>query len=76
MRHVKVLVEKQAQGYIAYPVGLQGVVTGTGHTYEDALEDVTSSIRAYIEANGPDSFDVVPEVVEIAIPESTARKKR
>lgn len=76
MRHVKVLVEKHAEGYIAYPVGLQGVVVGRGQTYEDALEDVTSSIRSYIETNGADSFDIVPQVVEIVIPDTGPRRRR
>ncbi len=31
---------KASEGYVAYPLGLNGVVVGQGGTYEDALADV------------------------------------
>ncbi|MDN5345349.1 MAG: hypothetical protein PWQ18_1463, partial [Clostridia bacterium] len=45
MRHFKVVVEKHPDGYVAYPLGLKGVVVGEGDTYEEALVDVKSAIR-------------------------------
>jgi hypothetical protein len=33
MKHIKVIVEKHADGYVAYPLGLKGVVVGEGDTY-------------------------------------------
>ena len=44
MKSIKIIVEKHSDGYIAYPLGIQGVVVGEGDTYEDALNDVRSSI--------------------------------
>jgi len=38
MRHLKIIVEKHADGYVAYPLGIRGVVVGQGDTYEAALE--------------------------------------
>jgi predicted RNase H-like HicB family nuclease len=53
MRQVKLIVEKHADGYVAYPVGLKGVVVGQGDTYEAALADVKSAIRFHVETFGP-----------------------
>ena len=44
MKHFKVIVEKHSDGFVAYPLGLKGVVVGQGDTYEDALTDVKSAI--------------------------------
>ncbi|MBI5302803.1 MAG: type II toxin-antitoxin system HicB family antitoxin [Chloroflexi bacterium] len=51
-RQIKIIVEKHPDGYIAYPLGLKGVVIGEGDTYEDALADVKSAIRFHIETFG------------------------
>ena len=37
MKQFKIVVEKHADGYVAYPLGLKGVVVGQGDTYEEAL---------------------------------------
>lgn len=37
---IKIIVEKHDDGYIAYPVGMRGVVIGEGDTYAEALADV------------------------------------
>jgi hypothetical protein len=35
----KIIVEKHPDGYIAYPLGIKGIVVGQGDSYEKALED-------------------------------------
>ena len=40
MKQYKIIVEKHSDGYIAYPLGLKGVVVGQGDTYEEVLADV------------------------------------
>lgn len=57
MRQFKVVVEKHSDGYVAYPIGLKGVVVGEGDTYESALEDVRSAIKFHIETFGPDVIE-------------------
>lgn len=52
MKHFKVIVEKHSDGYVAYPLGLKGVVFGEGDTYEEALADVNSAIQFHIETFG------------------------
>lgn len=57
MKHIKIIVEKHLEGYVAYPLGLKGVVVGEGDTYEEALEDVKSAINFHIESFGKDAFE-------------------
>ena len=49
---VKLIVEKHADGYVAYPRGLKGVVVGQGDTYEGAVADVKSAITFHVETFG------------------------
>ena len=52
MLQIKIVVEKHADGYVAYPLGLKGVVVGQGDTYEEALNDVKSAILFHVESFG------------------------
>lgn len=54
---LKIIVEKHPDGYVAYPLGLKGVVIGEGNTYEDALVDVKSAIHFHIETFGNEVFE-------------------
>ena len=54
-RQIKVIVEKHPDGYVAYPLGLHGVVVGEGDTNEQALADVRSAIRFHMETFGEES---------------------
>ena len=58
-KQFKVIVEKHPDGYVAYPLGLKGIVFGEGDTYEEALADVKSAIRFHIETFGQDVFEHV-----------------
>ena len=57
MKQFKIIVEKHPDGYVAYPIGLKGVVVGEGDTYEDALADVKSAIKFHTETFGADVID-------------------
>jgi predicted RNase H-like HicB family nuclease len=52
MRTFKFIVEKHPDGYIAYPLGLNGVVLGQGDSYEQALADAKSAAEFHIETFG------------------------
>jgi len=58
MRAIKIIVEKHSDGYVAYPLGVKGVVVGEGNTYEEALADVKSAIRCHVETFGNDVLSV------------------
>ncbi len=69
-KQFKVIVEKHADGYVAYPLGLKGVVVGEGETYEDALADVKSAISFHIETFGKDVLIDESPVLEVFIAEA------
>jgi predicted RNase H-like HicB family nuclease len=71
MRYFKVIVEKHPEGYVAYPMGLKGVVIGEGETYEDALEDVRSAIRFHIQTFGPEALEEASPILDAFIAEAT-----
>ena len=54
VRQFNIIVEKRSDGYVAYPLGLKGVVVGDGDSYEEALADVKSAIAFHIETFGKD----------------------
>lgn len=66
----KIIVEKHADGYVAYPLGLKGVVVGQGDSYEQAMADVKSAIRFHIETFGKDVLDVESPVLEAFVAEA------
>jgi predicted RNase H-like HicB family nuclease len=51
-KQIKIIVEKHPDGYVAYPVGLIGVVMARGDMYEEALAEVKSAIEFHIETSG------------------------
>ena len=70
MRQIKIIVEKHPEGYVAYPLGVRGVVVGEGDTYEEALADVKSAIKFHIESFGAEVLEVDPPVLEAFVAEA------
>ncbi len=70
MTQLKIIVEKHPEGYVAYPLGLKGVVVGEGNTYEEAVEDVKSAIKFHIETFGKSRIKETAEKVEIFVAET------
>jgi predicted RNase H-like HicB family nuclease len=70
MRQFKVVVERYSDGYVAYPLGLKGVVVGQGDTYREALDDVSSAIRFHIETFGNDDLEEEEPVLEAFVAEA------
>jgi predicted RNase H-like HicB family nuclease len=70
VRNIKVIVEKHPEGYVAYPLGIKGVVVGEGDTYEQALADVKSAIKFHVESFGAEVLDAQPEVLEAFVGEA------
>jgi len=70
MKQFKIIVEKHPDGYVAYPLGVKGVVVGQGDTYEGALSDVKSVIRFHIETFGEDVLDIEPPILEAFVAEA------
>lgn len=60
-RAFKIVVEHHQDGYVAYPLGLKGVVVGEGDTYREAVRDVESAILFHIETFGEEALDLQEE---------------
>lgn len=70
MKQIKVIVEKHPEGYVAYPLGLKGVVVGEGDTYEEALADVKSAIQFHIDTFGSEVLETESPVLEAFVAET------
>ena len=66
----KIVVEKHPDGYIAYPLGLKGVVVSEGDSYDEALENVKSAIKFHIETFGKEVFEEEEPVLEAYVEET------
>lgn len=71
MSSIKIVVEKHSDGYVAYPLGMNGIVVGEGLSYEEALADVKSAILFHIETFGAEAFDEDSPVLEVFVAEAT-----
>jgi predicted RNase H-like HicB family nuclease len=58
MQPIRIIIEKHPDGYVAYPIGIKGIVVGEGDTYEDALADVKSAIQFHIETFGREALEI------------------
>jgi predicted RNase H-like HicB family nuclease len=67
---IKVVIEHAEDGYVAYPLGMRGVVVGQGDTFDEALADVTSAIRAHVSEFGADCLEAVSPATEAFIAEA------
>lgn len=70
MRQIKIIVEKHPDGYVAYPLGVKGVVVGQGDSYEAALRDVESALSFHVETFGSEGLDIDPPVLEAFVAEA------
>ena len=70
MKQFKIVVEKHPDTYVAYPLGLKGIVVGQGDSYEAALSDVKSAIQFHIDTFGTDAVDIEPPVLDAFIAEA------
>ena len=70
MTNIKVIVEKHADGYIAHPLGLKGVVVGQEDTCEEVLADVRSAIQFHVETFGNEVLQAEPKILEAFVAEA------
>lgn len=70
MKPIKIVVERHADGYVAYPLGFNGVVIGQGDTFDQALADARSAARFHVESFGDDALAEQHEVLEAFIAEA------
>jgi len=64
VKSVRIIIEQHADGFVAYPLGLKGVVIGEGDSADEAMVDVKSAIQFHIETFGPEVIDAEAEVID------------
>ena len=69
-QRLQLVVERHADGYVAYTLGITGVVVGQGDSYEAALEDVRSALAFHIETFGMESLMQEDPVEEVFLAET------
>ena len=67
---IKFVVEKHSDGYIAYPLGVEGGIVGQGDSYEDALADARSALAFHVETFGPGVLKDESPVLEAFVAEA------
>lgn len=72
MSMLKVVVEKHADCYVAYPLGVDGAVVGEGASFDEALDDVRSAIREYVEVFGVERLNLESPVLEARVVEAAS----
>jgi predicted RNase H-like HicB family nuclease len=70
VKQFKIVVEKHADTFVAYPLGTKGVVVGEGSTSEEALADVRSAIAFHLESFGPQDLEPETPVLEAFVTEA------
>ena len=68
MKQIKIIIEKHPDGYVAYPLGLKGVVVGEGNTYEEVIADIKSAIKFHVKTFGKEDLEV-EEIIETFVAE-------
>jgi predicted RNase H-like HicB family nuclease len=58
MNSLKIVVEKHPDTYVAYPLGIKGVVVGQVDTCEAAVADLKSALQFHKETFGQDALEV------------------
>jgi predicted RNase H-like HicB family nuclease len=64
-RRIKLVIERTEDGYVAYPLGLKGVVVAQGDSYDQALREVQSAVRFHLQTFGPEVLEEASEVEEV-----------
>ena len=70
MQRAHFIVEQHLDGFIAYPLGVRGVVIGQGDTRADALEDARSALKFHIETFGAAVLEPQADVLDVFIEEA------
>jgi predicted RNase H-like HicB family nuclease len=70
MKAVKIVVERHPDTYVAYPLGIKGIVIGQGDTYKAAVADLESALQFHLDTFGADRLDVDPPILEAFIAEA------
>lgn len=66
-KDVRIIVEQHSDGFVAYPVGLRGLIVGQGDTREEAIADVTSAIQFHVETFGLAELETEEPLLDVFV---------
>ena len=72
MAHLKFVSERHPEGFVAYPLGIEGVVIGEGDTADEALADCRSALAFHLETFGPDVLQGVAPILDAYLVDAEA----
>jgi len=67
MTSIPVVIERHEDGFVAYPLGVKGVVVAEGDSEEEVLADLQSAIRFHIETFGEDVLPKTPPPMSVTL---------
>lgn len=67
MKDIKIVILKEEDGYVAFPIGLKGVVVSDGDTYEEAYKNLKDAIKFHIETFGEAILEEIETPMEAYI---------
>ena len=70
IRSIKIIVERHPDTYVAYPLGIKGIVVGEGDSYEAAVADLKSALNFHVETFGANTLTVDPPIIEAFVAEA------
>ncbi|MFH0902188.1 MAG: type II toxin-antitoxin system HicB family antitoxin [Pseudomonadota bacterium] len=70
MRNFKIVVERHLDGFVAYPVGLAGIVVGEGDTLSAAVCEVGRAIQVHLKTLGSEDLEqpIDAMIVDLSVP--------
>ncbi|MGH8546594.1 MAG: type II toxin-antitoxin system HicB family antitoxin [Gammaproteobacteria bacterium] len=69
-KEFKIVIEKHPDRYVAYPLGMKGVVIGQGDTFDEALADVKSAIAFHVGTLGTEALETDDPALEAFVAET------
>jgi predicted RNase H-like HicB family nuclease len=66
-KRFKIIIERHPDGYVAYPVGFKGIITGRGNSKDEALEEVKAAIIYRITTFGEEVLELDSPVLDAFI---------
>ncbi|MDZ7729585.1 MAG: type II toxin-antitoxin system HicB family antitoxin [Dehalococcoidia bacterium] len=66
-RSFQFVIERHPDGYVAYPLGVDGVVVGEGETADEALADARSALAFHVETFGEEVLDSDSPVLDARV---------
>jgi predicted RNase H-like HicB family nuclease len=70
LKKLKIIVERHPDGYVAYPLGLKGVVVAQGDSYDEALANVKSAVAFHVETFGSEVLEGPEDILEAFVAEA------